>query len=119
MTVERRNEGIQASGGAISVGGSLAVGRGARASSTHAAGDTALREQLDGLRAAIERNTALVADAEALMADLRRLAAEVEEQAPEPSRVSTLLRRLRQGSGEVAEVVASVASVERVVAALL
>ena len=74
--------------------------------------------QLEALRAAIEGNAAAVADAAALLADLRRLTAELAEPAPEPSRVATLLRRLRAGAGEVAELAAGLGSIERVIAAL-
>jgi hypothetical protein len=113
------NEGIQAYGGSISVGGSLAVGRNARAHSTHAGAGEPLAAQLAELCAAIERHDARLADASALLADVRRLAAELDEPAPEPSRVRALLGRLRVGAGEVAELVSSLAAIERVVAALL
>lgn len=119
MADTRGNEGIQTYGGTLNVGGSLAVGRNARARSTHDTGAEALGAQLETLRAAIEHNAARVANAEALLADLRCLTAELGEPAPEPSRVTNLLRRLRAGAGDVAEVVASLTSIERVVAALL
>jgi hypothetical protein len=65
------NEGIQTYGGTISVGGSVAVGRNARAESTHEAGGRDLGAQLAQLQAAIERNEARLGDAAAVMADLR------------------------------------------------
>jgi hypothetical protein len=119
MADTRGNEGIQTSGGTLNVGGSLAVGRNAQARSIHGTPADALGAQLEMLRAAIEHNAARVADAEALLADLRRLTVELGEPAPERSRVTNLLSRLRTGTGDVAEVVASLSTIERVVAALL
>jgi hypothetical protein len=119
MADRHGNEGIQTYGGTLNVGGSLAVGRNARARSAHDMGGEALGAQLETLRAAIEHNAARVADAEALLADLRRLTVELGEPAPEPARVRNLLSRLRAGAGDVADVVASLSSIERVVAALL
>jgi chromosome segregation ATPase len=111
------NEGIQAYGGTISVGGSLAVGRNAHAESTHAGGE--LGAQVAELQAAIERNEARLGDAEVVMADLRRLVSELNEPEPERSRVTALLARLREGAGSVAEIATSLAAVERVIAAVL
>ena len=119
MAETHSNEGIQTYGGAIQVGGSLAVGRNARARSVHETGSQEVGTQLELLRAAIEHNAARLADVEVLRSDLRRLTAELEEPAPERSRVMSLLDRLRTGAGDVADVVASLASIERVVAALL
>jgi chromosome segregation ATPase len=119
----RTNEGIQSSGGSINVGGSLAVGRHARASSTH---DTAasldreaLNAQLAELGAAIERNRTQLADADAAMANMRRLVAELEEREPEPSRVTSLLGRLRDGAAGIVEIATSVTALEQAVAAVL
>lgn len=95
------------------------MGRNARAESTHEAGGGDLGAQLAELQAAIERNEARLGDAAAVMADLRRLVAELEEPAPERSRVTTLLERLRAGAGGVAEIATSLGAIERVVAALL
>lgn len=119
---DRGNEGIQISGGSFNVDGALAVGRNAHATSSHQTAGPSMQdllEQLDGLREAVRRNASELENSAAATADLRRLVAEVEEPEPERERVETLLGRLRTAAGHVVEIATSLATVERLVAAVL
>jgi hypothetical protein len=114
------NEGIQVFGGSITVGGSAATGRDARASSVHIElGRADLDRELNALRVAIERHGAALADAGEAMADARALGETLAEPEPEPSRVASLLARLRDGAGQVAEIATSLTAIETLVGRLL
>lgn len=120
MDESKGNEGIQISGGSISVGGSLGVGREARASSVHVDRTRAdLELELNALQAAIERHAAALLDAGEAAADARRLGETLAEPEPQRSRVEMLLTRLREGTGQVAEIATSLTAIERLAALLL
>lgn len=110
------NEGIQISGGSIQAG-AIAVGHKAHAEGSLGGAD--LRSEVETLRAVVERNAAELQDASAALSDVRRILAELEEPQPEAERVTSLLGRLRSGAGHVAEIATSLATVERLVSAVL
>ena len=122
-----RNEGIIASGGEINVGGSIVVGRGARAHTvvnqpTFAAGDIPdpeVARRVTALEAAIHAHAAQLADKDDAIERLTALVQELHRPQPRGSRVAEILRGLRESAGSVASVITSVASVEHVLALLL
>jgi hypothetical protein len=122
-----RNEGMIVSGGGTVNAGAISVGRGARVEigvnqSTFPGGalaDPEIVQRIDALGQSLRDNAARLADHDSALAQLDALTNELGRPEPRGSRLTAILRTLRDNIGPVSAVLGSVEAIEHSLTLLL